>query len=94
MSTSLAVTAAVFLFLSCSMDARVLMARSELGSDIPSFCQDAGLTSCCPGRDDSCLGSPPVCYCDEFCIFNNSQDCCQDLLMGLLTCSKLHRSIM
>ena len=90
MRSSLALIAAIFSFLLCLMDARVLVARNELGSggNTLTFCSNAGLTSCCPGRNDSCLGSPPVCYCDEYCLFNNTQDCCQDLLMGLLTCSE------
>ena len=52
-------------------------------------CHAAGYSSCCRGRNDSCLGTPQVCYCDEYCLHTNTDDCCEDLVMGLLRCGEL-----
>ena len=40
-------------------------------------CQQAGHTSCC--INGSCLGSPPVCFCDQYCFKTDS--CCEDILI-------------
>jgi len=64
---------------------------SGSGAVVSAPCLDAGLTSCCPGRDDSCSGADitgKVCYCDAFCVLSASDDCCDDLMMGVLSCSK------
>jgi len=57
---------------------------------VPTPCQDAGYTSCCRGRNDSCTVNPPLCYCDEHCLIVGGNDCCEDLLSGTLPCCKLH----
>lgn len=51
-------------------------------------CHEAGYSRCCRGRNDSCLGNPQVCYCDEYCLRSNTEDCCEDLVMGMLRCGE------
>lgn len=83
----------ILLMFSCSTNAQPIGSGSAVGSgsgfDITSSCRDAGFNSCCPGRNDSCsTTSQPKCYCDAFCLLAASDDCCEDLVMGLLPCSE------
>ena len=82
------------LLLSCTTDAQGSGSAVGSGSGviITTPCLDAGFTSCCPGRDDACHPGDnrtrASCYCDAFCLQTASDDCCDDLTMGLLLCSK------
>ena len=91
------IVVSVLLIFSCSTNAQPSGSGSAMGSGsgiIRTACLDAGYTSCCPGRNDSCsTTSQPKCYCDAFCLLAASDDCCEDLMMGLLPCSKFVISI-
>jgi len=97
----LVVGVTVLIIFSCLTKAQPSVGSgSAMGSGLPMIpvtasCRDAGFTSCCLGRNDSCSSttsrnfiSLPRCYCDAFCLHAASDDCCEDLMTGLLPCGK------
>ena len=45
--------------------------------EAPGSCLSAGHTSCCPVEQDTCLGKPANCFCDQLCAINDN--CCGDI---------------
>jgi len=80
-------------FISRTMDAQSIGSGSGAILQV-TRCLDDGYTTCCPGRNETCVaGKPPMCYCDEYCIIVGGNDCCEDLISGELPCCKLQSII-
>ena len=56
----------------CCYDADTVGCAPPTGS-----CVDAGLSECCPGDDDTCVGTIANCYCDQACFDKGT--CCEDI---------------
>lgn len=45
--------------------------------EAPGSCLSAGYTSCCLAEQDTCLGKPANCFCDQLCTIHDN--CCGDI---------------